>query len=86
MTNTPAVPEWADSYSAASSLRVNNADSYTPHSPIHSIMTYDEAISRAEALVTKLEQADAISMDEYKRIATEATALLKQCKEEITRR
>jgi exonuclease VII small subunit len=49
-------------------------------------MTYDEAISRAEALVTKLEQADAISMDEYKRIATEATALLKQCKEEITRR
>lgn len=43
-------------------------------------MGYDEAIKKAEAIVTQLEQSDAISMDEYKRLATEATALLKQCR------
>ena len=43
-------------------------------------MGYDEAIKKAEAIVTQLEQSDAISMDEYKRLAAEATALLKQCR------
>ena len=43
-------------------------------------LTYDEAIQRAETIVAQLEQAEAISMDEYKRLASEATALLKQCK------
>lgn len=43
-------------------------------------MTYDEAIQRAETIITQLEQSEAISMDEYKRLASEATALLKQCK------
>jgi len=43
-------------------------------------MGYDEAIKKAEAIIAQLEQSDAISMDEYKRTATEATALLKQCK------
>lgn len=47
-------------------------------------MTYDEAIQRAEAIIAQLEQSEAISMDEYKRLASEATALLKQCKEEIS--
>ena len=43
-------------------------------------MTYDEAIQRAETIIAQLEQSEAISMDDYKRLAAEATALLKQCK------
>lgn len=46
-------------------------------------MTFDESIKRAEEIIAQLEQAQAISMDEYKRLAGEATALLKQCKAEI---
>ena len=44
---------------------------------------YDEALARAEAIIAQLENAEAISMDEYKRLAQEATALLNQCKAEI---
>lgn len=44
---------------------------------------YDETIKKAEAIIAQLEQAEALSMDEYKRQASEATALLKQCKDEI---
>ena len=47
-------------------------------------MNYDENIKRAEAIIAQLEQAEALSMDEYKRLAAEATALLKQCKAEIS--
>ena len=43
-------------------------------------LTYDEAIQRTEAIIAQLEQSDAISMEDYKRQAKEATALLKQCK------
>ena len=43
-------------------------------------MGYDESIKKAEAIIAQLEQSDAISLDEYKRLASEATALLKQCK------
>ena len=43
-------------------------------------MGYDESIKKAEAIIAQLEQSDAISMDEYKRLASEATVLLKQCK------
>lgn len=46
-------------------------------------MTYDEAIKRAETIIAQLEQADALGMDEYKRKAAEAAALLRQCKDEI---
>jgi exonuclease VII small subunit len=46
-------------------------------------MNYDENIKKAEAIIAQLEAAEAISMDEYKRLASEATALLKQCKAEI---
>ena len=46
-------------------------------------LSYDEAMKRAEALVAQLEQSEAISVDEYKRIAAEATALLNRCKQEI---
>ena len=44
---------------------------------------YDENIARAEAIVGQLEQAEALSMEEYKKAAAEATALLKHCKAEI---
>ena len=43
-------------------------------------LTYDEAIQKAEAIISQLEAAEALSMDEYKRLASEATALLNQCK------
>lgn len=46
-------------------------------------MNYDEKIQKAEAIITQLEQAEAISMDEYKRLAAEATDLLKQCQAEL---
>jgi len=42
-------------------------------------MSYDETIQKAEAVIAQLEQAEALGMDEYKRMAAEATALLKQC-------
>ena len=46
-------------------------------------LTYDEALQRAEVVIAQLEASEAISMDEYKRLAAEATALLKRCKVEI---
>ena len=45
---------------------------------------YDQAIQRAEAIIAQLEQSEAISLEEYKRLASEATALLKRCKDEIS--
>ena len=47
-------------------------------------MTYDEAIQRAETIIVQLEQSEALGMDEYKRLASEAAALLKQCKSLLT--
>lgn len=44
---------------------------------------YDENIARAEAIVGQLEQAEALSMEEYKKLAAEATSLLGSCKAEI---
>ena len=46
-------------------------------------MSYDEKIQKAEAIIVQLEQSEAISMEEYKKLATEATSLLKQCKDEL---
>jgi len=46
-------------------------------------MNYDESIKKAEEIISQLEQAEALSMEEYKHLAAEATALLKQCKSEI---
>ena len=47
-------------------------------------MTYDEAIIRAETIIAQLEQSDALSMEQYKKAAAEATALLKHCKSLLT--
>ena len=46
-------------------------------------MIYDESIRRAEEIIAQLEAAEAISVDEYTRLAKEATALLQQCKQQI---
>lgn len=46
-------------------------------------MNYDENIKRAEQIIAQLEQTEAISVDEYKRLAKEATMLLDQCKAEL---
>ena len=46
-------------------------------------MTYDEAIVRAEEIISQLEKTEAISMDTYKKLAAEATSLLKHCKNEL---
>jgi exodeoxyribonuclease VII small subunit len=43
-------------------------------------LSYDEAVQRAEAIIAQLEQAEAISLEEYQRMASEATALLRHCK------
>ena len=53
------------------------------HLQIPLIMTYDEKIKNAEEIIVQLEQAEAIGMDEYKRRAAEATALLEECKKEL---
>ena len=47
-------------------------------------MTYDEAIARAEEIIAQLESSEAISMDEYKKKAAEATSLLRLCQSLLT--
>jgi exodeoxyribonuclease VII small subunit len=46
-------------------------------------MSYDEAIKRAETIIAHLEQTEAISVEEYKKLAKEATRLLDECKSEL---
>lgn len=46
-------------------------------------LTYDEALKKAEAIITQLEAAEALSMEEYKRLSAEVTSLLKQCRAEL---
>ena len=48
------------------------------------MMSYDEKIKRAEQIIAQLEQAEALGMDEYKRLAAEATELLKLCHAELS--
>ena len=39
---------------------------------------------QVKQLIEQLEKAEALSMEEYKRLASEVSALLKQCKDEIS--
>ena len=48
------------------------------------IMNYDETIQKAEAIVKDLEQADALSMEDYKAKATKAKQLLDLCEKQLT--
>lgn len=50
-----------------------------------SFSTFDKSIARAESIINQLESAQAISISDYKRLASEATALLNQCKEELVK-
>ena len=47
-------------------------------------MTYDEAINRLQTIVSSLESNEAISIDEYKKKATEAKQLLDFCRKQLT--
>ena len=46
-------------------------------------MGYDDKIKKAEEIISELEKAEALSMDKYSRHASEASALLKECKDEL---
>ena len=46
-------------------------------------MTYDEAIKKVESIVQELEQAQALSVTEYKAKAGEAKQLLDLCEAQI---
>ncbi|MBQ3673725.1 MAG: exodeoxyribonuclease VII small subunit [Paludibacteraceae bacterium] len=46
-------------------------------------LSYDESLKRVEEIVSYLEGAEAISMEEYKKLAAEATSLLNRCKQEL---
>ena len=48
------------------------------------IMNYDETIQKAESIVKDLEQAEALSMEDYKAKATEAKQLLDLCEKQLT--
>ena len=48
-------------------------------------MSFDESIHKAEEIISRLEQREALSLSEYKKAATEATTLLKNCREELLR-
>lgn len=46
-------------------------------------LSYDDAMLRVETIVKQLEQSDALSMDEYKQLATEAKSLLDFCRQQL---
>ena len=47
-------------------------------------MTYDEALNRLQTIVSSLASNEAISIDEYKKKATEAKQLLDFCRKQLT--
>lgn len=47
-------------------------------------MTYDEAIARLEAITKQLEGTEAMPLETYKQLASEASVLLKLCRQELT--
>ena len=50
---------------------------------LNSQLTYDQAMTRVEAIVQQLEQSEAISLSEYKELADEARQLLAFCRNEV---
>ncbi|MBQ6777445.1 MAG: exodeoxyribonuclease VII small subunit [Paludibacteraceae bacterium] len=46
-------------------------------------MSYDEAVKRIEAIVRELEQAEALSLEDYRKKAAEAKQLLDLCEESL---
>jgi exonuclease VII small subunit len=47
------------------------------------VSKFDENVRKAEAIIARLEQSEAISMEEYRRLAAEATSLLQLCRDEL---
>ena len=56
---------------------------YTEESKAKNNLSYDDAMARVETIVKHLEQSDALSMDEYKQLATEAKTLLDFCRQQL---
>lgn len=56
---------------------------YTEGNSTNNNLSYDDAMLRVEAIVKQLEQSDALSMDEYKQLATEAKSLLDFCRQQL---
>ena len=46
-------------------------------------LSYDQAMSRVEAIVQQLEQSEALSLHDYRLLAEEARGLLAFCRNEI---
>jgi len=46
-------------------------------------MTYDEAVKQIEEIVKQLEQAEALSISEYKQKAEQARQLLSYCEQQV---
>ena len=46
-------------------------------------LSYDQAMSRVEAIVQQLEQSEALSLQDYRLLAAEARGLLAFCRKEI---
>ena len=46
-------------------------------------LTYDQAVARIEALTKELESADIMSMDAYKKKASEAKELIAFCRAQL---
>ena len=46
---------------------------------------YDKNIARVKEIVARLESDEAVSLEEYKRLAAEAKALLEECRGQLTK-
>ncbi|MBQ9340402.1 MAG: exodeoxyribonuclease VII small subunit [Paludibacteraceae bacterium] len=46
---------------------------------------YDKNIARVKEIVARLESDEAVSLEEYKRLAAEAKALLEECRSQLTK-
>ena len=46
-------------------------------------LSYDQAMSRVEAIVQQLEQSEALSLKDYRVLAEEARGLLAFCRKEL---
>lgn len=47
-------------------------------------MNYDEALQRLQAIVSELETDEAISLEAYKKLASEAREMLTFCRAQLT--
>ena len=47
-------------------------------------MTYDQAMARLQEIVQQLENGQAISLDQYTKLAKEAKELIEYCRKQLT--